>query len=1051
MGSDNCTGDWASCGHVTGPEAGANGDHDPTDGHTGGNSEAHTFVQDPDGVSGIDDIYTGGGSKDDLDVSQWKWTTGTVPDKDDLLPVGAAAYNVDSDMNAATPDDLVITFFGTLFAPNGSAAAGMWLFKDNVILCTDSRGNGVFGVDNNDDGICDTDMGGDVILAEHQVGDILVQADTTVGGTVVTMNVFKWVGGLSNAEKAIECPAGMGFSLFPPKDNLCQLATLASATCSGGADDACGTMNLVATESPDSWGFQSKFPPDTDPAVNPAHPTGTDGIDIDDFPATSFLEGGFNLSALLGEDAGCFSSFLMSTRSSHSVRAQLKDLALGKFSLCDLALAKQCDADFNEDASAVIVNFSGVIENTGSLAFDITLSDGEHDIGDVCLYEEEGDPAMAKACADANDLPNEAMEDITDGVATFILGPGQKFRYEGSYTVDDPVFEGDGIATFEDTVTAEARLVDSEQLELTREADATCTLEGLPGIAVTKSCDSATIQDNGTDIKVLISGTGSNDGQVKLVNMELVDSEGATITKILVDTDDDGDLTDETDQSASNGSIMLTPGQIFSYEGELLLEDASSSDGSTLSHSDTVTAKADSVFDDDGAQDDAEDTASANCDAPHNPSILVDKNCEAAVVDDGEGTDLLITITGGGSNTGNTRLVNMELVDSKGATITEILVDTDDDGDLTDETDQSGSNGSIELNPGQIFSYMAELTVANATSAAHDDTITAKADSYFDDDGAQDDASDTGDAECEAEVILGLNVTKSCEAFLDGGDTFRAEIVGTATSASNVLLKAVNLVDDTLNVNDFTVVYDSDKDGIIDGGEPAFSLGSDDLKPGEQLAFAYTLTSTSQTSHEDTIFATGTAAFTEEAQSDAVESGTATATCQLQLHPDLSITKICDSELGGENTDGSGVILEIVDGMVAVRVGNIITVTNTGDEDLDPVTLSDSEVAMLMEVIPAGESAKFVCQDKTDSTDASCTGSLGIGESVQFRQTYKPDGLSILGWLTAPSTVEFSNTATADGAGKLSGIPIGEANEVPDPGPRTATAECPLCPPHDTE
>ena len=92
-----------SCGHVSGPDDLANpdaGEPDDTasqDSHDGAHSIRHVFIQDPDGDDNNDDIYTQGGSKDDLDVSQWKHTLGSTPDKDDLLAVGAAAYSVITD------------------------------------------------------------------------------------------------------------------------------------------------------------------------------------------------------------------------------------------------------------------------------------------------------------------------------------------------------------------------------------------------------------------------------------------------------------------------------------------------------------------------------------------------------------------------------------------------------------------------------------------------------------------------------------------------------------------------------------------------------------------------------------------------------------------------------------------------------------------------------------------------------------------------------------------------------------------------------------------
>jgi hypothetical protein len=324
--------DINSCGYVAGPNV------DPA--NPGGSAFRSLFIQDPNGVGNNDDIFIGGGSKDDLDVSQWQWTFGSAPDKDDLLPIGAAAYL--QDIDADNEDELLIYLFGTLFAPNGTAAIGAWLFKKNIGTCA----GGSFGVVD-DEGNCIADQPAEL----HTVGDVIVVSETTNGGRVVQMQVFKWVG--SDAAAKADCVAD-GFTLESPKNSLCKVLDEANALCTDalvGDDDACGSMNLGTvkqgqvtllgspTESPDDWGFQSKFPP-PDGAPSPA---GTDGIGSDDFPETSLFEAGFNFSNLFEGEVGCFNSFLMNTRSSHEVRAQLKDLALGSFPLCGIKVEKTGD------------------------------------------------------------------------------------------------------------------------------------------------------------------------------------------------------------------------------------------------------------------------------------------------------------------------------------------------------------------------------------------------------------------------------------------------------------------------------------------------------------------------------------------------------------------------------------------------------------------------------------------------------------------------------------------------------------------------------------
>jgi len=147
-------------------------------------------------------------------------------------------------------------------------------------------------------------------------------------------------------------------------------------------------------------------------------------------------------------------------------------------------------------------------------------------------------------------------------------------------------------------------------------------------------------------------------------------------------------------------------------------------------------------------------------------------------------------------------------------------------------------------------------------------------------------------------------------------------------------------------------------------------------------------------------------------------TATATANCNLTLQPDLSITKVCD-----------GVQVALENGQVVIRAGNTITVANTGQERLNSVVISDNEVPTLV---------KFSGGTNLTCTAGSgqCTGSLALGETVVLKQTYIPD--SFTGG-PDPSTVVFTNTASAQGVGAITGTPVA---------PETDSAECPLCPPH---
>ncbi|MWV14689.1 hypothetical protein F3I16_01415 [Pseudomonas sp. L-22-4S-12] len=388
-----CPNGLASCGYVSGPTV------DPD--NPGGSAFKSLFIQDPNGVANTDDIFTGGGSKDDLDVKQWLTKRGSTPDKDDLLPIGAAAYLEDMSDDGVDNPDLLIYLFGSLFAPNGSAAIGAWLFKKDIGICDD----GIGGADTDPFGVVDGN-GNCLPPAQqpinlHTIGDVFVVAENVNGGRVVIMEVYKWVdentaGGQDTAAATAAKAActsdggtlvnGTLCRVFADEDAHCDSVNLAN-------DDACGTMNLgetkgqnaqpgVPTESPDDWGFQSKFPP----AAGPASPPGTDGIQSNDFPPTSLFEAGFNFTNLFPEAIGCFNTFLMNTRASHSVDATLKDIGMGKFPLCGISVSKSGPekSKIGDDA-----DFTFTITNTGAITLylDTVVDDVLGDLETAAVAE----------------------------------------------------------------------------------------------------------------------------------------------------------------------------------------------------------------------------------------------------------------------------------------------------------------------------------------------------------------------------------------------------------------------------------------------------------------------------------------------------------------------------------------------------------------------------------------------------------------------------------------------------------------------------------------
>src|SRR5947207_1570126 len=83
-------------------------------------------------------IFTGGGSKDPQDISNWAWkNAGGLPDKDNLRHSFAARYSLTPSATCpsgtATTCDLL--YFGSdRFDNSGDAQQGFWFFQNQVTL-----------------------------------------------------------------------------------------------------------------------------------------------------------------------------------------------------------------------------------------------------------------------------------------------------------------------------------------------------------------------------------------------------------------------------------------------------------------------------------------------------------------------------------------------------------------------------------------------------------------------------------------------------------------------------------------------------------------------------------------------------------------------------------------------------------------------------------------------------------------------------------------------------------------------------------------------------
>ena len=231
-------------------------------------------------------IFTGGGSKDGIDINQWAWKDGAggLPDKANLLHSFAARYSLapSATCPAGTAATCEVLFFGNdRFDNSGDAVQAFWFFQNEIGLGTNAVG------------------GGTGFTGVHRAGDLLVISEFSNGGSVSTIVIYVWDPTVSG--------------------NLKLLASSTAANCgqTSAAASFCGIVNPNNGDA-SPWPFTDKSGNST-------------------FLQGEFFEGGVNLS-LLGLADRCFASVASETRTSTSPTSVLKDFVLGGFGRCGSSL-----------------------------------------------------------------------------------------------------------------------------------------------------------------------------------------------------------------------------------------------------------------------------------------------------------------------------------------------------------------------------------------------------------------------------------------------------------------------------------------------------------------------------------------------------------------------------------------------------------------------------------------------------------------------------------------------------------------------------------------
>ena len=206
-----------------------------------------------------------------------------------------------------------IYFGADRFANNGDSAVGFWFFKNGIALTA----------------------GG--FTPAHTVGDLFVVSHFVNGGSAAEIELYEWVGsGGSNG-------------------SLDLVATGQGCTAAPAADKACAVVNTADTAAP--WSFTPK--------------SGT----ADVFPAGSFFEGGLDLVQVYGsaDAVPCFSGFLVETRSSQEIGAQLKDFVAGSFNTCKPPVITTASSVSTADFGSSVTDTATLTGTDGPVAGTVTF------------------------------------------------------------------------------------------------------------------------------------------------------------------------------------------------------------------------------------------------------------------------------------------------------------------------------------------------------------------------------------------------------------------------------------------------------------------------------------------------------------------------------------------------------------------------------------------------------------------------------------------------------------------------------------------------------
>lgn len=293
-----------------------------------------------------DSVYTGQSDTNSEKVTDWSWTTGNVPAKDDVT--NSYAYIKEVVVGGETHTMLFVG--AEREVPNGDAHIDFEFFQDSVAL--DRTGVCPSGV------TCKF-VGENIHAGEtfggktFPVGDLLVSMDFTNGGDIAGLSIRTRTDTGADSYSAPISTNGQGCL----NDSV------------NGNSVVCAFSNGDTISNGNQWISRNNH-----------------GDPITSLAKNAFTEWGIDLTGL-GLGHPCFPSILVKTRSSQSFSAQLKDFALRGFESCDSAISTKIvkqDGSFLSDETttgqvvggtqvhdvATVSGSAGQILPTGTVTFE---------------------------------------------------------------------------------------------------------------------------------------------------------------------------------------------------------------------------------------------------------------------------------------------------------------------------------------------------------------------------------------------------------------------------------------------------------------------------------------------------------------------------------------------------------------------------------------------------------------------------------------------------------------------------------------------------------